>query len=133
MTRSVWIMLSLVISEAILAHASIKQARAQEVPVTNCDTYSASDTDPQHKTQGVPYDGINSALAVPACEDAVRRYPHSSRLMFQLGRAYGKNNDFSSALVQFRKAADQGYAAAQYNLGVMYERALAVTKDDAQA
>jgi TPR repeat protein len=53
--------------------------------------------------------------------------------MFQLGRAYYKNNDFSSALVQYRKAADQGYAIAQTNLGLMYERAEAVKKDDAEA
>jgi len=47
--RSAWIMLSLVISGSILARASIGQARAQEVPVTKCDVYAASDTEPQHK------------------------------------------------------------------------------------
>lgn len=133
MTRSAWIVLGVVISEAIVAHASIEQARAQEAPITNCDMYAAGDTDPQHKVKGVPYDQIDSTLAVPACEAAVRQYPNSSRLIFQLGRAYSKGNNLSLALAQFRKAASQGYPAAQYNLAVMYERAMAVKKDDAQA
>jgi TPR repeat protein len=133
MMRSAWIMLSLVISGSILARASIGQARAQEVPVTKCDVYAASDTEPQHKFKNVPYDEINPALAVPACEDAVRQYPNNNRLIFQLGRAYSKNNNLNLAAAQFRKAAEQGYPAAEYNLGVMYERGLALKKDDALA
>jgi hypothetical protein len=59
-------------------------------PATDCDTYAASDLDPQRKASGVPFDKINSVLAVPACESAVRKYPNSVRLIYQLGRAYAQ-------------------------------------------
>lgn len=47
-------------------------AFAQEAPVTDCDKYAASEFDPQRKATGVPFDEVNAALAVPACESAVR-------------------------------------------------------------
>jgi hypothetical protein len=108
-------------------------ALAQDAPVTDCDTYAASDQDPQRKTAGMPLDRINPALAVPACEAAVRQYPNSSRLAFELGRAFTKANNFTAAMLQYRKAADQGYAFAQNNLGAMYENGQGVAKDNAQA
>jgi cytochrome c-type biogenesis protein CcmH/NrfG len=83
---------------------------AHDAPVTDCDAYAASAGDPQRKANGVPLDEINPDLAVPACEAAVRQYPDSSRLIYQLGRAYQKANNFDAALVQYRKAADQGFA-----------------------
>jgi TPR repeat protein len=89
--------------------------------------------DSQRKVNGVPFDKINSVLAVPACESAVRKYPNSVRLIYQLGRAYAKKNDFKSAFVQYQKAADQEYVLAEYNLGVLYEKGWGVAKDDAQA
>jgi TPR repeat protein len=100
---------------------------------TDCDTYAASPVDPERKSGGIPFEKINPNLAIPACESAVRQYPNSSRLIYQLGRAYQKNNNFSAALVQYQKAADQGNANAQYNLGVMYANGQGVAKDDAQA
>jgi TPR repeat protein len=108
-------------------------AFAEAAPATDCDTYAASPLDPQRKAPGVPFEEMNLHLAIPACEAAVRLYPTSDRMVFQLGRAYSKNSDFVHALVQFREAADQGHALAQYNLGVMYERAQGVKKDDARA
>jgi hypothetical protein len=115
------------------APPSAARAVPQEAPITNCDTYAASDLDPQRLTMGVPFERLNSAVAIPECESAVRQFPKSTRLIFQLGRAYSKNNDFGSALVQYRNAADQGHVIAQYNLGVMYDRAQGVRNDDAQA
>ncbi len=37
------------------------------------------------------------------------------------------------ALQWYRKAAEQGYATAQHNLGVMYGKGLGVPQDEAQA
>jgi TPR repeat protein len=102
-------------------------------PATDCDTYAASDLDPQRKASGVPFDKINSVLAIPACESAVRKYPNSVRLIYQLGRAYAQKKDFRSAFVQYLKAAGQGYVLAEYNLGVLYERGWGVAKDEAEA
>jgi Sel1 repeat len=92
----------------------------KNVPLTDCDTYAASDFDAKRKEEGLPFEKVDPHLAIPACESAVRQYPNSPRLIFQLGRAYHKSNDFSLALTQYRRAADQGYAVAQYALGFMY-------------
>ena len=117
----------------VLSLALSTTAFAQDAPVTDCDTYAGSDQDPQRKTAGMPLDRINPALAVPACEAALRQYPNSNRLAFQLGRALHKANNFATAVAQYRKAADQGYAIAQNNLGGTYENGLGVAKDYAQA
>jgi tetratricopeptide (TPR) repeat protein len=108
-------------------------AFAQEAPITDCDGYAAADHDPQRKSTGISIDKINPSLAVPACEAAVQQYPDSSRLVFQLGRAYEKANNFEAAVAQYRKAADQGYAGAQHNLGMMYAKGQGVPRDYAQA
>ena len=47
--------------------------------ISDCDTYAASDRDPERKNVGVSFVKIDSSLAVPACEAAVRRYPNNSR------------------------------------------------------
>jgi hypothetical protein len=44
------------------------------------------------------------------------------------GGAYGQP-DFEET----KRLAEQGYAAAQYNLGIMYERGRGVPQDDAEA
>jgi len=106
---------------------------AQDAPITDCDTYAASDQDPQRKALAVPTSNINSVLAIPECEAAVREHPNSSRLVYQLGRAYYKANNFGAAVAQFRRAAEQGYAPAQTNLGAMYAFGQGIPKDDAQA
>ncbi|WP_439830288.1 tetratricopeptide repeat protein, partial [Aeromonas veronii] len=41
--------------------------------------------------------------------------------------------DDAQALAWYRKAAEQGHAKAQYNLGVMYGNGQGVPQDDAQA
>jgi TPR repeat protein len=108
-------------------------AIAQEAPVTDCDTYGASPGDSQRKVLGVPYHKLDPAVAIPACEDAVRRYPAIDRFHFQLGRAYLKASNFTAAAVHFRKAADGNHALAQYNLGFLYENGRGVPRDDRQA
>ena len=108
-------------------------AFAQDAPVADCDKYAASDVDPQRKATGVPFANINPAVAVPACEDAVRQYPNNARLIFQLGRAYNKAHNLTAALQEYGKAAVQGYAAAQNNLGNMYKVGQGVPEDNSLA
>jgi TPR repeat protein len=108
-------------------------AFAQEAPVNDCDKYAASDLDSQRKATGIPFYKVNADLAVPACEDAVKQFPNSARLLFQLGRAYQKANNFPAAVAQFRKAADLNHPLAQFDLGYMYENGRGVSKDDQQA
>ena len=42
----------------------------------------------------------------------------------------GVPKDYKQAVYWFRKAADQGNAGAQYNLGAMYAKGEGVPKDD---
>ena len=44
-----------------------------------------------------------------------------------------KQGDYATALVEFRELAEQGNASAQFNLGLMHERGLGVSKDAAMA
>jgi TPR repeat protein len=100
----------------------VERAAIKADPESACDAYAASDDDPQGKSAGISFDRIDAGLAVPACEAAVQQYPESSRLNFQLGRAYEKAGNFDAAVTQYRKAADQGFAPAQAGLGAVYER-----------
>lgn len=108
-------------------------ASVQNTGASACDLYAASEYDTQRKSVGVPFDKIDFRLAVPACEAAVRQFPDDSRLNYQLGRAYQKAGNFAAAINQYRKAAEQGSALAQNNIGVMYQNGLGVPKDFGQA
>ena len=44
-----------------------------------------------------------------------------------------ERGDYATALAGFQNYAEQGYAAAQFNLGVMYANGEGVPKDDAEA
>jgi len=56
-------------------------ALAQDV-VTDCDKYAANALDPQRNSTGVDFENLNVALAFPACEDAVRKFSNSMRLVY---------------------------------------------------
>jgi TPR repeat protein len=113
------------------AHAQTGQSY-KEAPSTECDTYTADPFDPQRTADGVPYEKINAAQAIPSCKSAVQQYPSSKRLPYQLGRALLKNDQFDAALTQIRTSAQQGYAPAQLVLGNMYENGQGVPKDQSQ-
>ncbi len=76
---------------------SITTAFAQDI-VTDRDKYAASQFDPQRKAAGVDFEKMHVPFAVPACEDAVRRFPNSMRQTYQLGRAYEKTNQLAAAV-----------------------------------
>jgi FOG: TPR repeat, SEL1 subfamily len=101
--------------------------------LTDCDVFAASDLDPKRKGAGLPFDKIDPEKAIPACVDALSGYPNITRFQYQLGRAHEKNRNYGEAVSWYRKAADGGNAAAQYNLGVMYANGRGVSKNDAQA
>lgn len=45
----------------------------------------------------------------------------------------GVTQDYTEAAKWYRKAADQGFAQAQFNLGLMYANGKGVTRDDTEA
>ena len=112
---------------------NITNALAQNAPLTDCDQLAAHPNDPQRKAAGIPLSKLDTDTAVPACETAVRQYPNDAQLNYQLGRAYLHAKNYQAAVDQFGKAAGEGYAPAQNNLGLMYTRGLGVTRDDAEA
>jgi TPR repeat protein len=125
---------SLCLLQLVLISTAFSQsALKQDAPVTDCDTYAASDADPQRKAESVASDKLNPALAIPACEAAVRQYPDSGRLMFQLGRAYVIARNYEAAAIHYRNAAERGHALAQNNLGGLYASGKGVPHDDVQA
>ena len=46
---------------------------------------------------------------------------------------YGVSQDDSEAVKWYRKAAEQGDADAQYNLGWMYKNGYGISQDDSEA
>ena len=52
---------------------------------------------------------------------------------FEKAKEYYSNNNFVEAAKWFRKAADQGIALAQANLGLCYEKGEGVPRDIAEA
>jgi hypothetical protein len=75
-------------SQATIA-SQLSQTK-EDAPATDCDNYAADPSDPKRKAKGILLESLDPALAIPACESAVRQYPTSNRLVFQLGRAYQK-------------------------------------------
>ncbi|SVD76789.1 uncharacterized protein METZ01_LOCUS429643, partial [marine metagenome] len=95
-----------------------------DTPVTECDRLAAHPYDPGKVTEGVDWDDLDADYAIPACQEAVDNWPAEVRLQFQLARAFQKAEHYSDALrIYIRLAADPGpdYAAAQSNLGIMYD------------
>ena len=52
---------------------------------------------------------------------------------YSVGYEAFQRGDYATALRIFRQLADRGNAAAQYNLGVMYDKGRAVTQDYTEA
>ncbi|MET4118806.1 TPR repeat protein [Bradyrhizobium sp. JR1.5] len=97
--------------------------------IARCDTYAASEFDPRRTSGAVPFEKLDPKLAIPACEEAVKQFPEDARLHFELGRAYQKANNFSDALLHYKKAGEQGLAVAENNLAVMYQNGWGVQQN----
>lgn len=100
-----------------------------------CDRLAAHPFDPDRpgEISGVPIEQLDSAPAIAACELALERTPGHPRLQFQLARSLFKAGRFAEAMIFVRLAAEQGYAAAERNVGYLYYRGKIVPQDDAQA
>ena len=57
----------------------------------------------------------------------------SAEEMFQLGMKHYKKEEYSEAAKWCRRAAEQGHAEAQYNLGALYMLGHGVPRNDAEA
>ena len=57
----------------------------------------------------------------------------SAEVLNAKGESFFDKKDYTNAIPYFRKAAEQGYARAQCNLGYCYEQGSGVTKDYSEA
>jgi TPR repeat protein len=116
------------------ADTNSRESAAQTPPIaTDCDRYAASDFDRQSPTPGIPFNKIDAKIAIPACVEALSRDPTSTRLTYQLGRAYDADRDFANALNLFLIAARANFALAQVNLGTLYFNGQGVEKNYKEA
>ena len=112
---------------------ALAQSAGQDAPVTDCDKYAANSLDPQRKAPGVNLVELNPALAMPACESAVQKYPDSARFMYQLGRAHQRSDNDATAALWYRTAMEHGSAFGEAAYGMMLMTGQGAPKDIAKA
>jgi TPR repeat protein len=104
---------------------------AQEM--TLCDALTPSDHYPKEK--GFYNSQIDAPSAIVACEGALAERPDIVRLQHRYAIALWHAKRFGEAMAWLRRAADQGYAPAQADLGYAYRDAPAASgyRNDAEA
>ena len=126
------IVATLTVVGAFLFSAGVAWA---DTSITECDRLAAHPYDLGKVTEGVDWGDLDADKAISACQEAVANSPAEVRLHFQLARAFQKAERYSDALrIYIRLAADPGpdYAAAQNNLGIMYDKGYGVSQNDAE-
>ncbi len=104
-----------------------------EPPVNDCDRLAANPFDPAKRDTGVRWKQLDADRAIPACRAVLERFPGHPGFQFQYGRALHKADRYAEAVAWYRRAAGQGYAAAERNLGRMYVDGKGVPQDYDQA
>jgi TPR repeat protein len=102
----------------------------RSIAVTACDRWATDPEDPQRVTDGIESGLVNTRQAIRDCAIALAADPANPRLAFMLGRALDLAERFAEAETYYRQAAQEGYAAALYNLGLMYRTGRGVPADD---
>jgi TPR repeat protein len=89
---------------------------------TLCEQLGWSPHDPSSFYGGLEggYQKMDAAAAIAACEAALVEQPGNARLQHRYAFALWKANRRDVALAWMRKAADQGFAPAQDDLGYLY-------------
>jgi TPR repeat protein len=110
-----------------------QQAQAQSADLVLCDRLAADPTDPD-KPKDVKGTAEIAASDIPTaikfCKIASAA---SRRALYQLGRAYGANQQLPEAAGAYRKAAEKGSTSAMVELAVLLATGTGVAKDEAQA
>src|SRR5262245_43037969 len=114
-----------------MAAASPVFAQGPESSISECDRLAASPLDSTRPAgvEGVRPQNVDAKTAVPACEAALKAAPTSSRIMFQLGRAYAAANEHVKARQQYASADALGHVTATNNLGAYFVEGLGGPRD----
>lgn len=97
-----------------------------------CSRLAAHPSEPGLDHKGVAMADIEVGKAFVACALAVSAQP-SAADQFRLGRVMEARKAYVEAVGWYRKAAERGYAPAQYNLGVSYMEGKGVSEDPSLA
>jgi tetratricopeptide (TPR) repeat protein len=97
----------------------------------DCDRFVKKPTYPKSSDdEGVSQvNTTDGPRAIAACRRALEASPNDPHLMFQLGRGYQADKNYSEAMRQYRRAADLGHANATIEMGLLYYYGLGVSKD----
>ena len=124
---------SLFLTEADPASGQEHATKSAEDPSAMCDRLAGDPFDPHKGAPAVQFDKIDAEKAVPACRAAVEAAPGEPRFSYQLGRALLRTDKRDEGAALVRAAVEKSYPSAQQTLGDLYENAIGVAKDDAQA
>ncbi len=115
-------------------------------PVTECDRLASDPWDLQKVTKGVPDEKVEVEAALKACEECIEEEPEELRLLHQAGRVLrlhlerqyrltGRkpqypNKQEREIIAGLKKAAEAGYAPAQFEFAYFCRSRFGVTGDD---
>jgi len=116
---------------ALLVAVPVGWAHAQTPPIHDCDRLAAHPLDPHRVAPGVEWSELDADKAIAACEAAVRAYPDELRFAYQLARAIDRAGQSDRAFPMYRFLANEGYAAAQLAVGLMYDDGIGGVAADA--
>lgn len=117
--------LSAGVSAALLLAGPPSPAATPGAPaarVTDCDRQAAHPEDPGRVAPGVERGAIDLPRATAACERAVASDPADARARYQLARLRFYAGDSGRAVEEMKRAADAGYAQAQFVYGTFVAR-----------
>lgn len=105
----------------IITFSTLSNVMAGGLDVTQCDKFAAHPDDPKKLAKGVSWAQLDAMAALDACALEINRQPSNARIQYQYARVLDKQELYNEAVAWYRKAAQQGYAAAQNSLGYAYE------------
>ena len=98
----------------------------KETPDEACDRLATVPDDKMRNEKAKPVDSVDTAKAIPACEEALKANPATVRFANQLGYAYLSDNRYADAMKVFLPAAEKKSAYAALWVGNFHKRALGV-------
>jgi len=88
--------------------------------VHDCDKLAADPLDSHKTVAGIDYQSIETAKAIPACQEAVKTYPNENRFKYQLARAQAKAGKMDEAIPLLESLSQKSYSPAQEALGSIF-------------
>ncbi|MGH6827215.1 tetratricopeptide repeat protein, partial [Methyloceanibacter sp.] len=116
---------------AALTPQAVQGPASGHAPIHDCDRLAAHPDNPDSAiAAGVDFGKVDTARAIPACEEAVRAHPGERRFSFQLARAYVEAKKFELAKPLLETLSKDGYPIATTYLGFLYAGGNGVAKDE---